>query len=44
MLNTSSKARRAIPAVDALLKAPAFVGLVQEFGRLRVVDAVVDGP
>lgn len=40
MLTSSSKARSAIPAVDALLKTPAFIALAQEFGRPLVLDCL----
>jgi L-seryl-tRNA(Ser) seleniumtransferase len=40
MLTSSSQARRAIPAVDAVLKAPAFAGLLHEFGRPLVLACV----
>ncbi|VTU32744.1 L-seryl-tRNA(Sec) selenium transferase [Variovorax sp. SRS16] len=37
MLTSTSPARRAIPAVDALLKAPAFEALARDFGRPSVL-------
>jgi len=37
MPSSSSKARRAIPAVDTLLNAPAFAALMQAFGRPLVL-------
>ena len=40
MLNSNSQARRAIPAVDTLLKAPAFETLLVEFGRPLVLDCL----
>ena len=40
MLTSSSQARRAIPAVDTLLKATAFGELVQDFGRPLVLDCL----
>lgn len=38
----SSAALRAIPSVDRILSAAAFVPLVGEFGRARVKDALTD--
>ncbi|VTU27504.1 L-seryl-tRNA(Sec) selenium transferase [Variovorax sp. PBS-H4] len=40
MLTSTRQARRAIPAVDTLLKAPAFQALASEFGRPRILDCV----
>ncbi|MES2999234.1 MAG: L-seryl-tRNA(Sec) selenium transferase [Pseudomonadota bacterium] len=40
MLTPGSQARRAIPAVDTLLKAPAFAALMQEFGRPSVLECL----
>ncbi|MBG9386412.1 L-seryl-tRNA(Sec) selenium transferase [Caenimonas aquaedulcis] len=40
MLTSSSQARRAIPAVDTLLKAPAFGVLIHDFGRPLVLDCL----
>ncbi len=40
MLNPASQARRAIPAVDTLLKARPFGLLVEEFGRPLVLDCL----
>jgi L-seryl-tRNA(Ser) seleniumtransferase len=40
MLTPASQARRAIPSVDELLKAPAFGALVGEFGRPPVLECL----
>jgi L-seryl-tRNA(Ser) seleniumtransferase len=40
MLTTSSQARRTIPAVDALLRAPVFEDLLARFGRPLVLDCL----
>jgi len=37
MLTFDSQARRAIPAVDALLRAPPFEPLIRDFGRAQVL-------
>lgn len=40
MLTSTSQARRAIPSVDALLNAPAFVALIDGFGRPPVLECL----
>jgi L-seryl-tRNA(Ser) seleniumtransferase len=40
MLTSSSQARRAIPAVDTLLRAPAFATLAQQFGRTLLLECL----
>lgn len=40
MLTTSSQARRAIPAVDTLLRAPSFGELLRDFGRPPVLECL----
>jgi L-seryl-tRNA(Ser) seleniumtransferase len=40
MLTTSSQARRAIPAVDTLLRSAPFGELLQEFGRPLVLECL----
>jgi L-seryl-tRNA(Ser) seleniumtransferase len=37
MLTPTGQARRALPAIDALLRAPVFDGLMHEFGRPMVL-------
>jgi L-seryl-tRNA(Ser) seleniumtransferase len=40
MPNATQQARRAIPAVDALLRTSAFMALVQDFNRALVLECV----
>ena len=40
MLTPNSQARRAIPAVDTLLKAPAFGPLIHDFGRSMTLECL----
>jgi len=40
MLTSSSHARRTIPSVDTVLKAPAFGALMEQFGRAPVVECL----